>query len=293
MGTLTLSKQFAGRHGGPIRDQSRRAPLHQTPPAPTRARRVPLARVHFFPTFMLPWQCERAERLHRFCKSIERRRAAGVSVRKAVTYFAWFWKDRPYRTAPHIKAHFSGPTLVSLYYRWRRNGKSPACFALHYADRLAPVTLEQMRRFLGACGKAGTESLSQATTLAGLGRAAACRIRTRLPRPLVRQIKGNFKERRQAKLKARAAVKHFRWQMRVQKAAESARSRKLKRLADSFVARRGVSGVDSTSRRAKAPIQATGAIFKRVLQGVGKRVARGVGNDALAGRLPTAFGEKE
>ena len=289
----TMNNDFAARQSTHDRDLASRVPLVQMSAAPAREEVVPTSRAHFFPTFMWPWQRERTERLHRFCKSIERRRAAGVSVRKAVTYFAWFWKDRPYRTAPHIKARFSGTTLVILYYRWRRNGKSPACFVLRYSDRMAPVTREQMRRFLGACGKAGTESLSQATTLAGLGRAAACRIRTRLPRPLVRQIKGNFKERRQAKLKARAAVKHFRWQMRVQKAAESARSRKLKRLADSFVARRGVSGVDSTSRRAKAPIQATGAIFKRVLQGVGKRVARGVGNDALAGRLPTAFGEKE
>src|ERR1017187_8932789 len=253
----TMNNDFAARQSTHDRDLASRVPLVQMSAAPAREEVVPTSRAHFFPTSMRPWQRERAERLHRFCKSIERRRAAGVSVRKAVTYFAWFWKDRPYRTAPHIKARFIRSTLVKLYYRWRRNGKSPACFVLHYADRMAPVTREQMRRFLGACRKAGTVSLSQATTLAGLGRAAACRIRTRLPGPLVRRIKGIFKERRKAELETRGDAKKFQGRKRRRLAAESARSRKLNRLEKSFVARRGVSGVDSTSRRAKAPIQAS------------------------------------
>ena len=43
---------------------------------------------------------------------------------------------------------------------------------------------------------------------------------------------------------------------------------KLTSPADSFIGRRGVSGVESTSLKGKAPVQATGAIFKRVLKGV-------------------------
>ena len=264
----TMNNDLAARQSTHDRDLASRVPLVQMSAAPAREEVVPTSRAHFFPTFMLLWPSERAERLHRFCKSIERRRAAGVSVRKAVTYFAWFWKDRPYRTAPHIKARFSGTTLVQLYYRWRRNGKSPVCFVLHYAERMAPVTREQMRRFLGACGKAGTVSLSQAASLAGFERAQFCRIRTRLPGPLVRRIKGIFKERRKAELETRADAKKFQGRKRRRLAAESARSRKPNRLEKSLVARRGVSGVDSTSRRAKAPIQASGAIFKRVLKGV-------------------------
>ena len=221
-------------------------------------------------TFQRPWMRERAERLHRACKTVERQRTAGVSVRKAVKHFAWSWKDRHYRTAPHIKARFSRSTLVILYYHWRRNGKCPGAFALHYADRLAPVTPEEMRRFLDACGKAGTVSLSQAAKLAGFERAKACRIRTRLPGPLVRQIKRIFKERRKAELDARAAVKQFNWKMRVRLAADAARGRKVKLLSDSFIGSRGGSGVDSTLGGAAIKIQATDAFFKRVPQEVTK-----------------------
>ena len=112
-------------------------------------------------TFPLRWERERAMRLHRACKTIERRSAAGMPVRKAVQYFAWFWKDRTYRTAPHIKTRFGKATLVTLYYHWLRNGKSPSCFVLHYAARLAPLRAGQVRRFMGACGKAGTVSSSR------------------------------------------------------------------------------------------------------------------------------------
>jgi hypothetical protein len=88
---------------------------------------------------------------------------------------------------------------------------------------------------------------------------------------LVQRIKGIFKERRKAERETRADVKQFKWKMHVRLAADAARGRKLERLADSFIGRRGVSGVESTSLRAKAPVQATGAIFKAVPQGVGER----------------------
>jgi len=179
--------------------------------------------------FPLPWMRERANRLHRFCKTVERRRAGGMSVRKAVKHFAWFWKDHPYRTAPHIKTKFSRAALVCLYYRWRRNGKSPECFALHYGDRLPPVTPEQIRRFVRACGTGGAVSISQAARLAGFERAIACRIRARLPARLVRRIKGVFKERRQAELEAEAAVKHFQRDMRLRLEADQRRGRNLHR----------------------------------------------------------------
>jgi hypothetical protein len=87
---------------------------------------------------------------------------------------------------------------------------------------------------------------------------------------LVDQVKAVFKERRKAKLAARAAAKQFKWQKHLRLAAEAARSRKLRRLAESLIRGRGVSGVESTSRRANRAIQATGAIFKRVPQEVAK-----------------------
>src|ERR1017187_10674532 len=107
----TQNKQFAGRQGSFRARNSLGQPLSRKPPAPARGRGVPLPRVHFSTPFPLPWTHERAERLHLCCKTIERSRTRGVSVRKAVRYFAWFWKDRHYRTAPHVKARFKRATL--------------------------------------------------------------------------------------------------------------------------------------------------------------------------------------
>jgi hypothetical protein len=213
---------------------------------------------------------ERAERLHRIFKAVERQRAGGMPVRRAVQYHAWFCKHHPYRTAPHVKSGFSSATLVVMYYHWRRSGKSPDCFELHYITRLAPVTPKRMRRFLRACGKAGTVSLGQAARLAGLERAIYCRIRARIPAPLVRRIKGVFKERRRAELEARADETAFERKKRRRLAVDAARSRKIQKLAGAFIGRRGRGRVDSTSRQLEAPVQATGAIFKRVLQEVTK-----------------------
>jgi hypothetical protein len=87
---------------------------------------------------------------------------------------------------------------------------------------------------------------------------------------LVDQVKAVFKERRKAKLAARAAAKQFRWQRQLRLAADTARSRKLKRLAESLIRSRDASGVESASGRENRSIQATGAIFKRVPQEVTK-----------------------
>lgn len=192
----------------------------------------------------------------------------GVSVRKAVKFFTWFWRDRSYRTAPHIKAKFGQATLVALYYRWRRHGKSPNCFALHYAARLAPLRPKQMRRFMGACGKAGTVSLGHAAKLAGFERAIYCRIRSRLPATLVKRIKGVFKERRRAELEARADVKALQGRMRRRLAADAVRSRLVKRLAGSFIGRRERGGYPDTCSAAEGVIQPPTAIFKAVGKGV-------------------------
>lgn len=241
--------QFAGdEQGNCARDFASPAPLSPYPPVLARGRSVPLPRVH---VSSAPWQGERAGRLHRFCKAVERRRAAGMPMRKAAKYFAWFWRDRHYRTAPHIKAKFSRSTLVKLYYVWRRNAKSPDCFRLHYGDRLAPVTAGEVRRFTDACARADTVSISQAARLAGSEWASGQRVVARLPAWLVLQIKRVFTERRHARREARAAIKEFQAQMRCRDKAAAARGRKVKRLLESFIGRRGMSGVESNLPKGK------------------------------------------
>jgi hypothetical protein len=188
-------------------------------------------------------------------------------VRKAVR----FYKGSPYRTAPHIKAKFGSARLVSLYYFWVRNGKSAACFASHYTRRPASVTPEQMCQFLRGCGKSGTVSFSQAARQAGFDRDLTLRIRSRLTPSFVRRLKAIFKERRQDKLEALADEKAFRSKNRRRLAADAVRNREIQRLAGSIMGSRGGERVDSTCQRLEAPVQATGAIFKGVLQEVGKR----------------------
>jgi hypothetical protein len=211
---------------------------------------------------------ERAERLHQFCKTVDRRRAAGVPVRKAVTYFAWFWKDRPYRTAPHIKARLSRSTLVRLYYRWRRNGKSPDCFALHYVDRLPLVPLEIVHAFLAACATPGVIHWSQALRLTDLKGLSFPRVFSALPERARQTIRETFTARRHAQIEVRKLVNQVQGQMRRLVAADAAKSRKLMRLAE-FVYRRPASRtVESTCQGGKAPIQRSGAIFNGILKGV-------------------------
>jgi hypothetical protein len=175
---------------------------------------------------------ERAVRLHRICKAIERRRAQGVGVRKAVVQPAWFWRERHYRTAPRIKCRFARSTLVALYYQWRGSGQSPDCFVLHYAERLAPVTPDELRRFIRACAQAGTVSVRQAGRLAGFERARTNRILTRLPSRLVLRIERCFEERRQAELEAGAAAETFHRETRRLQEAERGRRSDLQKSAE-------------------------------------------------------------
>jgi hypothetical protein len=61
-------------------------------------------------------------------------------------------------------------------------------------------------------------------------------------------------------LEARAAVKQFQWQKHLRLAADAARSRKLNRLAASFIGRRGGSGVESL------PLWRQRHLFKRLVK---------------------------
>jgi len=218
----------------------------------------------------LLWQTERAARLRRFCQAVERRRAAGVSVRKAIKSFAWYWKNRSYRTAPRIKARYSRSTLVMLYYRWCRNGRSPDCFNLQYVSRLAPVTPEQMQRFIDGCARAGTVSFTEAARLAGFEDGRANRILARLPERWVRETRKSFKGRRQARLEALEARHKYKRGIRRRDLAVAAAGRRIKRLGESFIGRRASGGIEATSFGSKGVIQTCNACCNGILQDLGR-----------------------
>lgn len=177
---------------------------------------------------------ERAERLHGFCLRLERRRERGATLYEAQKQFAWFWKDRAYRTAPRVKAHFHQGTLTRLYYYWRENGRRPECFTLHYIDRLPPVSPDLVRRFTAACATSGITRLSQAARLVETGNIRFNRILSAMPERLRRKIKEAFRARRVAETEARRAVKLMQNGMRERLSADATRARHLNKLAEAI-----------------------------------------------------------
>ena len=101
------------------------------------------------------WYAERAIMLERICTSIEGRRERGQSLRQAVTWPAWYWKGRRYRTAPQVRVRLSCARLKTLYYRWVNHDRKPEAFALHYEPRCLQVSGAMLRQFLEACAAPG------------------------------------------------------------------------------------------------------------------------------------------
>ena len=83
------------------------------------------------------WQRERAIRVHRFFETIERRRQRGMKLSKAFHWLRWWCRqpDRVYRCDPSRRMRLSPGTLKRLYYKWRRDGRTPEALKLEYWTR--------------------------------------------------------------------------------------------------------------------------------------------------------------
>lgn len=225
------------RHREAKRLQPQETSSLRLPMTNAREEAAPASRASLPQGVPLPWICERANRLHRFCKSVERRRAAGVSVRKAVEYFAWFWRDRTFQTAPLIKVRLSKSRLVVLYYEWCRGGRSPKCFLLNYGTRRPPVSQGQVRRFVRACGRA--VSLAHAARLVGFQDGRAHRVLVRLPSRLVSKIRLWFRDRPRLAGQEQAAILALRRDLRRLQALPMRRAQALKKYAEACLPKRG------------------------------------------------------
>ena len=114
------------------------------------------------------WQAEHEKVLHRGCMAVERWRKMGFSVHKATVHFAWFWRGRFYKSDPSRPIRLSASTLRSVYYRWRRSGKSRAALALHYRPvRVAPPGRKALRAVFAA-RKAAFRAEGEARRILGL-----------------------------------------------------------------------------------------------------------------------------
>jgi hypothetical protein len=202
------SKQFDRRQGGPTRDHSRGEPLHQMPRSPARARRVPLARVHFS---SMNWQAERIRRLWRICRCLDRGRANGKRLHKILVGFAWRWKRRHYKNDPSRQIQFGYGTLKRLYLRWKASGGNPAALALNYR---APVKVRQglAVEFARVCVNSDVRSFTEAHGRLPRPVATWFAYRLSLPPIMLRQVVALFAARRLVDCrwrKARTAANRF------------------------------------------------------------------------------------
>jgi hypothetical protein len=234
------TKQFAARQGKPRRRKAPALPIQANPAALARGSNVPmLPRAQFSFPFPLPWFRERAEGLHRLFLRVEPLRKQGLSLNKALRRR---WYGKRFHTAHHVKVRRSLPTLRAWYYRWRRNGRTPECLAVRFISTLPTVPPEIVQAFVSACAVAGVTHFSQAfrlTTTAGL---SYRRVLAALPDRARQTIRDAFSARRLAEIERRNVERQLRGQLHRLLAADVARSRKLSKLAESFIGRRECGG---------------------------------------------------
>ena len=209
----TRNKQFAGCQGRSGRDNASPAPLHQKPPAPARGSLyVPmLPRVQFSPSLALPWQRERAQRLARIFRCMERGQAAGKRLHEMQVWFAWRWKGRHYKSDPARRIRFSRGTLGRLYRRWNVIGGNAAALALNYRAprKLRPGLAEEFAR---VCINSDVRSFTEAHGRLPRPVASWYAYRLSLPPMLRGRVVGLFAARRLEACrahKARAAANWF------------------------------------------------------------------------------------
>lgn len=183
-------------------------------------------------TFKFPWLREDAETLHRLFTRVETRREQGLSLDKALRRR---WHGRHYHAAPRVRVRRSAKRLRQLYYHWLKNGKSAQCLALRFGSKLPPVPLETARAFVMACAVEGVVKFSQAVRLADTGGHSCRRLFSALPEQALRSIRETFVARRQAEIEASKLVRQHQAQMRRRLAADAARSRRLKSVAEGLV----------------------------------------------------------
>ena len=164
----------------------------------------------------------------RFCETVERRRAEGLSLHKAMRGFVarrGAWKARRRRPAKF----FSRGGLIRIYYRWVNCGKAPEALLQHWCYA-GPVDSEALRAFIQAAAHPGVRSVAGACKTVDLTQASPHRIFKALPAGVVLKIKAAFRERRQAEVLPRQAKRRLRAELAGLRMAEQVRSRRIRAL---------------------------------------------------------------
>jgi hypothetical protein len=112
---------------------------------------------------MIPaWQVERSRRLHRICKSIAARRAKGQKFKRAVYWFARYYRNRTYRTEPGRPARFTASSLRRWFYQWQKSGRTADALLLRYRSGRPKLSHEVTKRFIRAALLPNTTSFREA-----------------------------------------------------------------------------------------------------------------------------------
>ena len=108
------------------------------------------------------WQRERAQRLARIFRCLDRGRQEGRPLRKMLIKHAWRWKDRCYKCDPARAIRFGRSTLLRLYYQWKRGGCTLASIALRYANANRKLPANQVLAVARLCAAPGVPSFAAA-----------------------------------------------------------------------------------------------------------------------------------
>jgi hypothetical protein len=91
---------------------------------------------------------------------VEGRCAGGQSLHKAVRWFAWYWRNRFYKSDPSRPIRLSAQTIIRLFYRWKSEGRTPGAVALRYRSSLQKLAPGDVIELARRCLAPGARSFS-------------------------------------------------------------------------------------------------------------------------------------
>ncbi len=182
--------------------------------------------------FPLPWIGERAQLLQQLFERVEDRLKTGVSLDKALRRR---WYGKRFHTAHHIKVRLSDARLRTLFYHWRRNGRTPECLSLRFGSALPPVPPETVRKWVRSCAMLHVSHFTQALRLIDDEGISLRRLNSALPERVRRTIRETFAARRLAKIDAQKRLSGFGIQMGRLLAANAVSRRRLNKIAEGLV----------------------------------------------------------
>jgi hypothetical protein len=154
-----------------------------------------------------PWQAERTRRVLRILRCIKARVERGQSLKRAVTYFAWYHRGAVYKCDPSRRLRLSRKTIVRLYCAWQNSGYSAAVLAYKYRSTRSQLTKAKLKAFVRACLEPRTMTYAAAFGLLGDTSVTISCYQKGLPGHVKASLRPLFKLRRQTERARLAALR--------------------------------------------------------------------------------------